>query len=52
MLYAGWQVKGEPCGAPNEGHIPVPRQLLRAVVYDPKVSFSFWDTDGGPKLIN
>jgi len=52
MLYAGWQVKGEPCGAPNEGHIPVPRQLLRAVVFDPTVSFSFWDTDGGPKLIN
>ena len=31
MLYAGWQVDGEPQGAPNDGYFPVPAQLLRAV---------------------
>ena len=41
-LYAGWQVDGEPYGAPNEGHVPVPGQLLRAVVSDPRVAYSFW----------
>jgi hypothetical protein len=41
-LYAGWQVDGEPCGAPNEGYVPVPGQLLRAVVNDPTVAYWFW----------
>jgi hypothetical protein len=35
MLYAGWQVDGEPYGAPNDGYMPVPMQLLRKVVHDP-----------------
>ena len=39
MLYAGWQVDGECCGAPNEGYVPVPGQLLRAVVNDPPVAY-------------
>jgi len=52
MLYAGWQVDGEPCGAPNEGFMPVPRQLLATVVYDSTVAFSFWETDDTPKLLN
>ena len=38
MLYAGWQVNGEPHGAPNDGYVPVPMQLLRAVVNDPEVA--------------
>ena len=41
MLYAGWQVDGEYCGAPNEGYVPVPEQLLRAVVNDPTVAYWF-----------
>ena len=42
MLYAGWQIDGRPDGAPNDGYLPVPRQLLRAVVNDPTVAYSFW----------
>lgn len=52
MLYAGWQLEGEPCGAPNDGYMPVPRQLLSAVVHDPAVAFSFWATDGAPMRMN
>jgi hypothetical protein len=51
-LYAGWQVNGEPLGAPNDGYVPVPWQLLRAVVNDPKVAYSFWHTAGVPKPIH
>lgn len=40
MLYAGWQVDGEPDGAPNDGYTPVPVQLLRAVVHDPELAYS------------
>jgi hypothetical protein len=40
------------CGAPNEGYIPVPWQLLRAVVNDPAVALSFWGADGTAKVIN
>lgn len=38
MLYAGWQVDGEPHGAPNDGYLPLPTQLLQAVVNDPAVA--------------
>jgi hypothetical protein len=38
VLYAGWQVDGEPRGAPNDGCVPVPMQLLRAVVNDLEVA--------------
>ena len=38
MLYAGWQIDGAPYGAPNDGYMPVPTQLLRAVVNDPEVA--------------
>ena len=38
-LHAGWQVGGEPYGAPNDGYVPVPGQLLRAVVNDPTVAY-------------
>ncbi len=41
-LYAGWQVDGEPYGAPNGGYFPVPDQLLRAVVRDPRAAYPFW----------
>jgi hypothetical protein len=51
-LYAGWQVDGEPIGAPNDGYVPVPWQLLRAVVDDPKVAYSFWHTTRVPKSIH
>jgi hypothetical protein len=52
MLYAGWQVDGEPVGAPNEGYVPVPGQLLRAVVTDPTVACSFWQASGAPTPIH
>jgi hypothetical protein len=52
MLYAGWQVNGEPLGAPNEGYLPVPGQLLRAVVNDPTVAFLFSRTEGAPAHIH
>jgi hypothetical protein len=52
MLYAGWQVDGEPFGAPNEGYVPVPGQLLRAVVTDPTVAHAFWQASGAPKPIH
>ena len=48
MLYAGWQVNGEPHGAPNEGYIPVPGQLLRAIVSDPRYAYPFWWTPNKP----
>jgi len=38
MLYAGWQVDGEPYGAPNAGYLPVPTLSLKAVVNDPAVA--------------
>jgi hypothetical protein len=38
MLYASWQVDGEPYGAPNAGYLPVPTLLLHAVVNDPAVA--------------
>jgi hypothetical protein len=34
-LHAGWQIDGKSYGAPDDGHSPVPLQLLRAVVDDP-----------------
>jgi hypothetical protein len=50
-LYAGWQVDGEPHGAPNDGFVPVPVQLLRAVVHDPAVSYSLsWLVGPSPSL--
>jgi hypothetical protein len=48
MLYAGWQVDGEAYGAPNDGSVPVPGQLLKAIVDDPRVAYSFWRTAGVP----
>jgi hypothetical protein len=52
VLYAGWQVNGEPYGTPNEGYMPVPGQLLRAVVNDPRVAYSFWPPGGAPASIH
>jgi hypothetical protein len=40
MLYAGWETDGQTHGAPNSGYLPVPVQLLRAVVYEPAVAYS------------
>jgi hypothetical protein len=48
FLNAGWQIGGEPRGAPNQGYVPVPVQLLRAVVNDPRVAYSFWKKGGAP----
>ena len=51
-LYTGWQVDSEPFGAPNEAYVPVPGQLLRAVVTDPTVAYSFWEASGAPTPIH
>jgi hypothetical protein len=52
MLYAGWQVDGEAYGTPNEGGVPVPGQLLKAIVDDRRVAYSFWRTPGAPTSIH
>lgn len=52
MLYAGWEVDGEPYGAPNDGYVPVPVQLLRAVVYDPAVAYSLCRPIAAPTPIH
>ena len=52
MLYAGWQVNGEPYGAPNEGYVPVPGQLLRAVVRDPRGAYPFWWNASAPAVMH
>ena len=51
-FYARWSLDGEAFGAPNEGCVPVPGQLLRAVVFDPSVAYSFWRTAGAPTPIH
>jgi hypothetical protein len=48
-LYAGWQMDGEPYGAPNDGYLPVPAQLLRAVVFNPEVAYSLSRRVGTPR---
>ena len=42
ILFAGWQENGKSYGAPNAGYVPVPGQLLKALVRDPRVAHSFW----------
>jgi hypothetical protein len=49
MLYAGWEVDGVPRGAPNDGYVPVPAQLLRAVVFNPEVAYSLSCRVGTPR---
>src|SRR5262249_17301169 len=36
----------------NEGYVPVPGKLLRAVVNDPGVAYSFWRTPGAPTPVH
>ena len=45
-LYAGWRVSDEPYGIPNDGCLPVPAQLLRALMCDPRVGWWFWHDPG------
>ena len=51
-FYAGWQVNGKSYGAPNEGYVPVPGQLLRAVVNDPWIAYWFWRNAGASNVIH
>jgi len=51
-LYAGWQVDGEPYGAPHNGYFPVPDQLLRAVVNDPRAAYPFWWNASAPAAMH
>ena len=51
-LYAGWQVDGEPYGAPHQGYFPVPGQLLRAVVNDPRAAYPFWWNASAPAAMH
>jgi hypothetical protein len=52
MLYAGWQIDGAPYGAPNDGYMPVPTQLLRAVVYDPAFAYALCHPVSAPPTIH
>jgi hypothetical protein len=52
MLYADWREDGEPYGVSNDGYVPVPGQLLRAVVRDPTVAFWFWHDAAVSKTIH
>jgi hypothetical protein len=52
MLNAGWQVDGKPYGAPNDGYLPIPVQLLRAVAYDPAIAASLSRSVGAPPPIH
>jgi hypothetical protein len=51
-LYAGWQVDDEPHGAPNDGCMPVPVQLLRAIVNDMGIAYSLSWQVGPPPAIH
>ena len=52
MLYAGWQVDGEPRGAPNDGFMPFPTQLLRAVVNDMEYAYSLCRPAAAPMSVH
>ena len=51
-LYAGWRVSDEPYSAPNEGYVPVPGQLLRAVVNAPGIAWWFWHDPGASAIMH
>jgi hypothetical protein len=40
LLHAGWQVEGRPYGAPLDGYVAFPRQLLCTVANDPGAAYS------------
>ena len=48
VLHAGWQIDGKAYGAPNDGYMPVPVQLLRAVVSNPAVAYALACPVGAP----
>jgi hypothetical protein len=51
MFHAGWQVSGKPHGAPNDGYMPVPVQLLCAVVNDIGFAYSLsWRVGPSPAV--
>jgi hypothetical protein len=41
-----------PAAPPNEGYVPVPWELLRAVVNDQRVAYSFWRTASTPRPVH
>jgi hypothetical protein len=47
MLFAGWELDGQPYGAPNDGYLPVPTVLLRRLVNDPEFRRAFWIEPSG-----
>src|SRR5262249_5694908 len=47
MLYAGWQLNGQPYGAPNDGYLPVPGALLCRLIANPDESEMFWPEPSG-----
>ena len=52
VFYAGWKADGKAFGAPNKGYSPVPGQLLRAIVSDPRYAYPFWWTPKSPPLVH
>ena len=52
VLYAGWEVDGQPHGAPNNGYMPVPVQLLRGVMINPAVAHALARPVAAPPSIH
>ena len=48
FLYAGWEIDGQSHGAPNDGYLPVPVQMLRGVVNNPAVAYVLSRPVGAP----
>ena len=52
VLYAGWEIDGKAHGAPNDGYLPVPVQLLRGVVNDSVVAHALARPVGAPAIVH
>jgi hypothetical protein len=51
MLHAGWRLDGQACGAPNDGYMPMPAQLLRKVVHNPAFAYALsWSVSPPPTV--
>jgi hypothetical protein len=52
VLHPVWKTEGQPSGAPHGGHLPVPMQLLRALVYKPEIAAWLNCPSGAWMLLN
>ncbi|MBR0818609.1 hypothetical protein [Bradyrhizobium liaoningense] len=51
-LYSGWSVNGQRDGAPNDGFVLVPMQILQAASEDPQVAMWLWKPVGVRVALN